>query len=130
MSASRTKYYLDKQNGKWMGVCSGLADYTGIDVTWVRVGAIVLTIMGGFPWTLIAYFIAAWLAEPKPIGLYDNAEEATFWQGVRTNPSRSAREVRSRFRDIDRRLSDIELHYTSSNTRLAREIDSLRDPAA
>ncbi len=130
MSASRTKYYLDKQNGKWMGVCSGLADYTGIDVTWVRVGAIVLTIMGGFPWTLIAYFIAAWLAEPKPIGLYDNAEEAKFWQGVRTNPSRSAREVRSRFRDIDRRLSDIELHYTSSNTRLAREIDSLRDPAA
>ncbi len=130
MSASRTKYYLDKQNGKWMGVCSGLADYTGIDVTWVRVGAIVLTIMGGFPWTLIAYFIAAWLAEPKPIGLYDNAEEAKFWQGVRTNPSRSAREVRSRFRDIDRRLSDIELHYTSSNTRPAREIDRLRDPAA
>lgn len=126
MSVSRTKFYLDKQNSKWLGVCSGLADYTGIDVTWVRVGAIVLTIMGGFPWTLIAYFVAAWLADTKPVGLYDTAEDAKFWQGVRTNPKRSAREVRGQFRDIDRRLSDIEVHYTSSNARLAREIDSLR----
>ncbi len=126
MNASRTKYYLDKQNAKWMGVCSGLADYTGIDATWVRVAVIVLTIMGGFPWTLIAYFIAAWLAQPKPLGLYDDAEDAKFWQGVRTNPKRSARQVRAEFRDIDRRLSDIELYYTSSNSRLSREIDALR----
>src|SRR5690242_18209991 len=95
MSASRTKYYLDKQNAKWMGVCSGLADYTGIDVTWIRVGVIVLTIMAGFPWTLIAYFVTAWLADAKPVGLYENAEDAKFWQGVRTNPARSTREVRS-----------------------------------
>lgn len=126
MSASRTKFYLDKQNSKWLGVCSGIADYTGLDVTWVRVGAIVLTVLGGFPWTLIAYFVAAWLASPKPLDLYDTSEDAQFWQGVRTNPRRSAKEVRARFRDIDRRLSDIELHYTSSNARLAREIDSLR----
>ena len=43
MSASRTKFYLDKQNSKWLGVCSGIADYTGIDVTWVRVGTALLT---------------------------------------------------------------------------------------
>lgn len=126
MSARRTKFYLDKQNGKWMGVCSGFADYTGIDVLWVRVAVIVLTIMGGFPWTLVAYFVTAWLAEPKPYGLYEDAEEARFWQGVRANPARTARDVRSRFRDIDRRLSDIEVHYTSANSRLAREIDSLK----
>lgn len=126
MSASRTRYYLDKQNRKWLGVCAGLADYTGINVLWVRVAAIVLTIMGGFPWTLVAYFVTAWMADPKPYGLYENAEEALFWQGVRANPSRSARDVRSRFRDIDRRIADIEVHYTSANSRLAREIDSLK----
>ncbi len=126
MTARRTKFYLDKQNAKWSGVCSGLADYTGIDVLWIRVAAIVLTIMGGFPWTLIAYFIVAWMAEAKPYGLYEDAEEAKFWQGVRANPARTTRDVRSRFRDIDRRLADIEVHYTSSNARLAREIDSLR----
>ena len=42
MSASRTKFYLDKQNAKWSGVCAGIADYSGIDVLWVRVGAVLL----------------------------------------------------------------------------------------
>jgi phage shock protein C len=126
MSASRTKFYLDKANGKWSGVCAGIADYTGIDVLWVRVGMVLLTIAGGFPWTLIAYFAVAWMATPKPYGLYETPEEAKFWQGVRSNPKRTTHEVRSKFRDIDRRLADIEMYYTSRNTRLADEIDSLR----
>lgn len=126
MSARRTRYYLDKQNAKWMGVCAGFADYTGFDVMWVRIGAILITLMGAFPWTLIAYWLIAWMAEPKPGGLYTNEEDARFWQGVRTNPARSTREVKSKFRDIDRRLADIEAFYTSRNTRLADEIESLR----
>lgn len=126
MSVSRTKFYLDKQNAKWSGVCAGIADYTGLDVLWVRVGAVLLTITGGFPWTLIAYWLIAWLGQPKPLGLYDSAEDAKFWQGVRSNPRRTTAEVRSKFRDIDRRIADIELFYTSRNTRLADEIDSLR----
>ncbi|AOH85476.1 phage shock protein C [Sphingomonas panacis] len=126
MSASRTKFYLDKQNRKWLGVCSGIADYTGIDATWVRVGAVVLTIAGGFPWTLLAYWLVAWMADAKPYGLYDSKEDQKFWQGVRSNPTRSTAEVRSKFRDIDRRLADIEMMYTSRNTRLADEIESLR----
>lgn len=126
MTARRTSFYLDKQNAKWLGVCSGIADYTGIDRTWVRVGAVLLTIMGGFPWTLIAYWVAAWVANPKPYGLYDNAEDAKFWQGVRQSPTRSTRDVRAKFRDIDRRLADVETYYTSRNSTLANEIDSLR----
>ena len=126
MSASRTKFYLDKQNAKWLGVCSGIADYTGVDVTWVRVGTVVLTIAGGFPWTLIAYWLVAWMADNKPAGLYEDRDEQIFWQGVRSNPKRSTAEIRSSFRDIDRRLADIEMHYTSRNSRLANEIDSLR----
>ena len=37
-----TRFYRDKVNGKFMGVCSGIADYTGIDVLWVRIGFLVL----------------------------------------------------------------------------------------
>lgn len=130
MSARRTKFYLDKRNGKFMGVCAGIADYTGIEVTWVRVGFVLLTIVGGFPWTVIAYFITGWVADNKPRELYDvDPEEARFWQGVRTSPGRTVRDVRTRFRDIDRRLADVEAHYTSSNTRLAAEIEQLRGSA-
>jgi phage shock protein C len=125
MSASRTKFYLDKQHAKWAGVCAGIADYSGIDVVWIRVAAVLLTIMGS-GMTLIAYFLIAWFADAKPYALYANREEAQFWQGVRSNPSRSTRDIKSRFRDIDRRLADIELYYTSHNKRLADEIDSLR----
>jgi phage shock protein C len=125
MSASRTQFYLDKQNAKWLGVCSGIADYTGLDVTLVRIGLVILT-LATTGWLILGYLLAGWLAPKKPIGLYQSEENAKFWQGVRSNPKRSTAEVRSKFRDIDRRLADIELIYTSRNKRLADEIDSLR----
>ena len=110
MSARHTKFYLDKRNGKWLGVCAGIADYTGLDVTLVRVLTVILTLVGGFPWTLIAYGITAWLASDKP-SEFDSMsrEDQRFWQGVRAKPGNSVRDVRSRFRDIDRRLSDLPL---------------------
>lgn len=126
MTASRTRFYVNKQNANWKGVCAGIADYTGIDITWVRVGTVLITLLGAFPWTLIAYWITAWVADARPIGLYDTADEERFWQGVRQSPARTTRDVRSKFRDLDRRLADIETHYTSGNTRLAKEIDSLK----
>ncbi|NYD90769.1 envelope stress response membrane protein PspC [Sphingomonas melonis] len=124
--SSRTKFYLDPQDAKWKGVCAGIADYTGVDVLWVRLGVAGMTIIAQQWWIVIAYMIIAWVADNKPTGLYDTPEDAKFWQGVRSNPTRSTTEVRSKFRDIDRRLADIELHYTSRNSRLAEEIDSLR----
>jgi phage shock protein C len=121
---SRTKFYRDKQDGKWAGVCSGLADYTGVEALWIRIGFIVLTI--AFGWPLLAYIAIAMLAPVKPINLYRTPEEQKFWQGVRANPARGSRDVRASFRELDRRLADIELYYTSRNTRLADEIDALR----
>ncbi|MBB4617696.1 envelope stress response membrane protein PspC [Sphingomonas abaci] len=124
--AARTQFYLNKQDAKYKGVCAGIADYTGIEVLWVRVALILLTFAGGFPWTLIAYGLIAWMAQTKPIGLYQDAQDQKFWQGVRANPTRSTAEVRSKLRDIDRRLADMETHFTSRNSALAKEIDSLR----
>jgi phage shock protein C len=126
MAGPRTKFYLDRQNRKWSGVCAGIADYTGIDVTLIRVGMVILTFVVG-PWTLLAYWLTAWMAPRKPVELYDHdPAEKKFWQGVRANPRRTTRDVRSRFRDIDRRLADVETYVTSSNNRLAREIEQLR----
>ncbi|MGL6042954.1 MAG: envelope stress response membrane protein PspC [Sandaracinobacteroides sp.] len=124
--ARRTGFYLDKRNAKFMGVCAGIADYTGFDVLWVRVGVVIATLFG-FPFPLIAYFVIGWVADDKPGMLYDaDPEDKQFWQKTRAAPGRSIREVRSTFRDVDRRLRDIELQYTSQNQRLAREIDDLR----
>jgi phage shock protein C len=67
------------------------------------------------------------MAPVKPSDLsYANKEDKKFWQGVRTNPRRTARLVRSKIREIDRRLADVETYVTSSHGRLSREIEKLR----
>ena len=122
----RTKFYLDKRNAKWKGVCSGIADYTGIDVTLVRIGMVLGTVLGSGA-LIIVYLVAAWIAPRKPLELSTQTpEDAKFWQGVRASPRRTVRDVRSKFRDLDRRLADVETYVTSSNTSLSREIEKLR----
>ena len=46
MNSPRTTLYRDKQNAKLMGVCSGIADYTGINAIWIRLGFIVALLSG------------------------------------------------------------------------------------
>lgn len=127
MTPRRTRFYLDKRNGKVMGVCSGIADYTGIDVTFVRVGVLLLSMFATGGVGFAAYFLVGWLADDKPREFdYEDREDRKFWQKVRARPSHSVRDVRASFRDIDRRLADVEQHVTSQNRRLADEIDALR----
>ena len=123
---SRTRFYKDKANGKFLGVCSGIADYTGIDVVLVRIMfAFSVFLSGGM--TLPLYFLTAMIADNKPLEIRDtDPDQRKFWQGVRASPARSAREIRSRLRSIDRRVADIEHYVTTENRSLAREIDELR----
>jgi phage shock protein C len=120
----RTHFYRDKVNGKFMGVCAGIADYTGVDALWVRIGFLVLAFTMG--WPFLIYFALGFLAGKKPPALYADRAEEKFWQGVRQSPARTAREVRSTFRDIDRRLAEVEQFYVSGNPRLSAEIEKLR----
>lgn len=124
MNSPRTTLYRDKHNGKIMGVCSGIADYTGVNVFWVRLGTVALGLT--FGWPILAYFVAGFLLNKKPPYLYRDENEQKYWQSVRQSPKRTAREIRSSFRDIDRRLAAVEAHYVSSNPRLTAEIERLR----
>ena len=119
-----TRFYRDKVNGKLMGVCAGIADYTGIDVLWVRLATLVFTFTTGIG--IPIYFALGFLSEKKPAALYADPSEQRFWQGVRQSPGRTAREVRASFRDLDRRLAGVEAYYVSHNPRLSDEIEKLR----
>lgn len=111
------KFNLDKRNGKFLGVCSGIADYFGWDATIVRIGAVVVTLLGAAPWTFIVYGLAAWLAKDK--GFRDH-NEAIGSQRF------STKDLRLNMRDIDRRMAEVETYVTNSNGSLAREIEELR----
>ncbi len=125
MNSPRTRFYRDKQNAKLMGICAGIADYTGVNSIWVRLGFLGLVIMTGGS-ILPFYFIAGLHADKKPAQLYVDRQEQQFWQGVRQSPTRTAREVKSHLREIDRRLAEVETFYVSSNPRLSAEIEQLR----
>lgn len=124
---SRSRFYLDKRNGKFLGVCAGIADYTGISAVWIRL-AIVMMVLFGFPPVIFAYFIAAFVVPSKPRAHYDEQPaEQEFWRNVRTKPHATVRDVRLRFKDMERRLRDMERHVTSGSRRLDREINALQD---
>jgi phage shock protein C len=109
------KFRLDRANGKMFGVCAGIARHMGWDATFVRVGVVVLTLAGGFPWTLIAYAATAMIAknvsaaEPEP-----------------AMARMSAYDLKHSMTDVDRRMAEVESYVTTQNNSLAREIESLR----
>ena len=123
---TRTRFYKDKRNGKVMGVCAGIADYAGIDVTIVRILMfLALWLSGGG--ILPVYLVAGWIADDKPRELSnDSPEDKRFWQQVRASPARTARDIRANLRSIERRLGDVESYVLSNNRSLAREIEQLR----
>jgi phage shock protein C len=118
MNMRGRKFEVDRANGKIAGVCAGFAAMTGIDVTIVRVGLVLLTLTIAFPWSLIAYAVAAFAGQKKQGGGYAMSRTASR--------STSREETRERVRNLDLRMQAIETYVTSSNSRLAREIEELR----
>ena len=114
----KKRFYLDRANGKIFGVCAGLANHMGWDVTFVRVGMVLLTLVT-FPWGLLGYGAAALIGKSRPLGRYE--EDAPAAAG-RT----STYELNRSMRDIDRRMAEVETYVTTQNSGLAREIESLR----
>lgn len=60
--ARRRGFHLDKVNAKLMGVCSGIADSFGWDVTLVRVGFVAGTLIG-FGSLIVVYLAIGLLAD-------------------------------------------------------------------
>lgn len=70
MNRFSKRFYRDKFNAKFMGVCAGLADYFEIDALWIRLAFIVLLFVTGFVIAPI-YFLIALITDGKPMHLYD-----------------------------------------------------------
>ncbi|MFC0205889.1 PspC domain-containing protein [Novosphingobium soli] len=129
---SRGQFYLDKSNAKLAGVCAGIADYTEVDAFWVRLAAVLLLIFVS-PVVIPIYIAVAVLADKRPIGLYSEEEEMRLLRRYERRRARKglgrasgSRRLDSDLSDMDRRIAEMEAHYSNSNSRLAAEIDSLR----
>jgi phage shock protein C len=121
---SPTRLYRDPGQAILAGVCAGLAEYLGVPVLLVRV----VTVVGLFTFTLptlLTYAILALALQRRPADLYADAEEEAFWQGVRTEPRRAARELDLSFQRLERRLREVEACVTSEAFKLNRAFRDL-----
>ncbi len=58
---SASGFHLNKRSGKFMGVCAGIADYFGVDVTLVRAAWVIGTLVG-FGSLILIYLAIALIA--------------------------------------------------------------------
>jgi len=89
----RKKLYRNTREAKVFGVCAGIADYLEVNVFAVRMFALVMVFMAGFPFLL--YLGAALILDTKPDYLYDS-EPVTkpganrFGQGIHATAEAAA----------------------------------------
>lgn len=55
------RFLLNRRDAKVMGVAAGIADYSGVDPTIVRLALIAATLIAG-PVAIIFYLLTGWLA--------------------------------------------------------------------
>ncbi len=118
---NRSRLYRDKDRALLAGVCAGIADWTGFNLTALRIIVVLLTLP--FTAVMIIGYLALWILIPKrPRALYRDPDEQAFWQEVRRSPRDSVGQLNRRFRDLDGRLQRMEAWITSSEYRIDREL--------
>jgi phage shock protein C len=59
-------FEVDRSEGKLLGVCAGLANRTGLDVTIIRIAVVLAALIGSVFWVAILYFGAAFVGSSTP----------------------------------------------------------------
>lgn len=115
MTMRGVRFELDRDEGKLLGVCAGIARTTGVDATVVRIGVVLVALFASFTVALVAYCgLAAY-------GHFQGKRESGAGRiGRDTDMSPE------RLRRDELRLRAIETYSASANSRLAREIEDLR----
>jgi phage shock protein C len=109
------EYRVDRKNGKILGVCAGIANLTGWDSTFIRVGMVLLMLAGPFPWTLVPYALVGFFAKRLRQG-----EEQAY------RPRRATAEDMAEASIVARRMAEIDSCVAAADSGLAREIEQLR----
>ena len=110
------RLYRDPQRGALGGVCSGLADYLGVEVWVVRLVAVTALIFASF--LTILLYLAAWaILDKKPASAPDRGygrsplKQHGWQQGLM--PSQALTRVSDQLAELEQRLQAMERCVTS-----------------
>jgi phage shock protein C len=124
-SMHERRFYRNADRAMLGGVCAGIADYFGFNLCVTRIlAAIAIFTM---PVTILGYLALVLLVPSVSSREKQRPVDPEFHRAVRSSPSQTMSDVRSRFRSLDRRLARLEKYVTSSRYQLDREFDRLRD---
>ena len=105
------------------GVCAGLADYFGLNLRVMRILTAVAFL--AMPMTIVAYIGVLILVPAEITHTRRTKAGEQFSRSLRSSPTQTMRDVRSKFQSLDRRLARLEKHVTSPRYQLNRELDDL-----
>lgn len=116
------RFHRDSRHGRLMGVCAGVADELGCNVTLVRIIAVIALFWFGVV-TLAVYVVLGFLL-PARTDMRHDVDEA-YWGSVRYPAGDGFRERRHRRRELDSNLQHMEGYVTSRRRDLDRQFRDL-----
>lgn len=119
---NRNRLYRNRKRGLLAGVCAGISDWSGFNLTALRVGMVLLAL----PFTaviIVGYLALALLLPVAPADLYADEADEKFWRETRRAPVEGVSALNSRYRRLDERLQRMEAWLTSREYRIRQEID-------
>lgn len=126
---SPNRLYRNSEKGVVFGVCAGIADYFGFDITIVRVLMVLGTLFFGGPLVPVTYLILALVLpkDPRPTRHESADGDDDLQRKVRAEPHSTLTSVRHRYRELEGRLQRLEKYVTSERFKLDQEFERLRD---
>ena len=124
-SMPNRRFYRNADKAMLGGVCAGIADYFGFNLCVTRL--LVVIAFFAMPLTALVYLALVLLIPSVSVKDLPQSADPAFRKNVRSAPTQTMSDVRSRFKSLDRRLARLEKHVTSSRFQLDREFDRLRD---
>ncbi len=120
----RDRYLYRSRQGWIFGVCQGLADYTKISVTVIRIIFIVFFILSGFFPIVLIYLLAAILISPKPMVNFQSDEEKEFYNSYITARNMSVSRLKRKFESLENRIRRMESIITAREYDWDRRLES------
>ena len=124
-SMPNRRFYRNRDKAMLGGVCAGIADYFGFNLCVTRLLAVVAFL--AMPVTALGYIALVLLIPSVSARDLPESPDPAFRKKMRSSPTQTMNDVRSRFKSLDRRLARLEKYVTSSRFQLDREFDRLRD---
>ena len=118
------RLYKDRDKGIFMGVCSGVASYFNISLSFVRI-ALVISLFFSAGTVMFLYLILGFILEEKPMNVYKSAEEEVFWRNVSSSPKMTLSDLKIKLSKLDQKIQNLETKVTSKEFELSKKFRAL-----